>query len=83
MISNDIPRPQLSNDNSIEFNDIRFQMLNSKEPFYDRNDYKLRLCLHCDKVKRVTLFDPYAFYEQNQNLGLCKECKRNNIPKKI
>ena len=83
MISNDISRLQLSNDNSIEINDIRFQMLNSKEPFYDGSGYKLRLCLHCDQVKRAKLFDPYTFYEQNQNLGLCKECKRNNIPKKI
>ena len=70
-------------DNSIELNNIRSQMLNSKEPFYDTNYNKLRLCLHCDKVKFARLFDLHTFYEGNQNLGVCRECKKNNVPKKL
>ena len=33
-------------------------------------------------MKKAMIFDPYTFYEQNPNLGMCKSCKKNNVPKK-
>ena len=64
------------------YKNISEKMMKSKELFYDQNNYPLRLCLHCGEVKKAMIFDPYTFYEQNPNLGMCKSCKKNNVPKK-
>ena len=74
--------PSVSKNNRpTNLNDFRSQLLNSKESVYF-GAYPLRLCLHCDNVKKAMWFDPFIFYEKNKNLGICKECKKNNVPKK-
>lgn len=63
-------------------NEYRTVLLNSDEPVYQDN-YPIRLCMHCNKVKKAMRCDPYTFYYGSSNLGLCKECKNNNQPQTV
>lgn len=74
--------PIVTKDNPDRLELIRSQLLIGEDLVYDESGYSLRLCLHCNMVKRAPKFCLDVYYENNPNLGICKMCKKNNVPKK-
>lgn len=74
--------PIVPKDNLDRLEFMRAQLENGTDLVYDESGYSLRLCRHCNMVKRALVFCPDVYYEKSPNLGLCKMCKKNNVPKK-
>ena len=67
---------------STDSDDIHYTLLNTTEIIF-KGSFRIRLCLHCNKEILASRFDPYIIYNDNPNLGCCKECEKNNIPRKF
>ena len=65
-----------------EQENLRILLRDSQDSIYQGGN-KLRLCLHCNKVGIAMRFDPYTFYNHSQNLGCCKQCKKDGVPRTI